>query len=142
MNSGPTPNAPTSIEQSVAIRVMIVDDEEMLRDALRDLLLDLDFDVVGEAVDGQDGVDKAMTLRPEVVLMDLRMPRMDGIAATRQIRGILPMVQVVLHSAYDDAALRQAARECGAHTYLLKGCTAEAIEAAIVEAAARGGRCA
>ena len=118
-----------------AIRVLIVDDVAAIRDGLRDVLTECGFSVVGCAANGAAGVRQAEELLPSVVMMDSRMPIMDGIEATKLIRGALPNVQVVVVSAYDDRTLRLAARTAGAHSYVLKGAAIECIERAILAAA-------
>jgi two-component system chemotaxis response regulator CheY len=94
--------------------VLVVDDNAGMRRVLRGLLEDVGMDVVGEATDGLEGVDQAAVLRPDVVLMDLRMPRLDGLEATAQIRRRLPEVQVVMFSSAEGAGMGQAARQAGA----------------------------
>jgi DNA-binding NarL/FixJ family response regulator len=108
-------------------RVLIADDDDDVRQAVRELLEDQRFVIVGEAVDGADAVTKALDLRPDVVLIDLRMPDVDGIEATRNIKALLPMVQVVMLSAYGDPGLISAAENAGVYAYLIKGCPAELI---------------
>ena len=102
-------------------RVLVVDDDEMVRDALADLLTEMAFEVAGVATDGAQGVERALGLKPDVVLMDIRMPVMSGIDATRAIRDRRPDLVVVALSAYDDPALRAAARAAGARDYVVKG---------------------
>jgi DNA-binding NarL/FixJ family response regulator len=121
---------PVPLEAS-ALRILIADDEPTMRDAVRDLLENLGFEVVGAACDGLSAVEMADELRPDVVLMDLRMPSLDGVEATRRIRSAHPDVRVVLLSAYDDPAFRAAADRAGACCYLAKGCRPEALEQAI-----------
>jgi two-component system, NarL family, response regulator LiaR len=102
-------------------RVLVVDDDEMVRDALADLLTEMAFEVAGLASNGAQGIEKALGLRPDVVLMDIRMPVMSGIDATRAIRDRWPDLAIVALSAYDDPALRAAARDAGARDYVVKG---------------------
>jgi two-component system, NarL family, response regulator LiaR len=110
----------------MAIRILIVDDHAVVRQGLRMFLaLDPELDVVGEAGDGVEAVAQAHALRPDVVLMDLLMPKMDGIAATAAIRRELPDVEVIaLTSVLEDASGVGAVR-AGAIGYLLKDTQAD-----------------
>ena len=119
------------------IRLLITDDHDVVRQGLRLYLRrDPEIEVVGEAASGEEAVELARSLRPDVVLMDLLMPRMDGIAATEAIRAELPEVEVVaLTSVLEDAAVSGAIR-AGAIGYLLKDTNAEALCQAIKGAAA------
>jgi two-component system, NarL family, response regulator LiaR len=105
----------------VTVRVLLADDHKVVRQGLRMFLgLDDDFEVVGEAKDGAEAVRLARELEPDVVLMDLLMPVMDGIEATGEIRRELPGVEVVaLTSVLEDASVARAVR-AGAIGYLLK----------------------
>jgi DNA-binding NarL/FixJ family response regulator len=103
-------------------RVLLVEDDRSLREALRDMLVDEGVEVVGEAGDGGEGVDLAIRLHPDVVLMDLRMPVMCGLEATKRIKESLPSTQVVILTAYEDPALKDGAREVDVYAYLVKGC--------------------
>jgi CheY-like chemotaxis protein len=107
--------------------VLVADDDGFSAEALADLLEDEGFSVVGVAVDGAHAVDAAIRLAPDLVLMDLRMPVMDGIEATRRITSRSPSPCVVMLSAYDELILRQEARRSGATDYLVKGCRPEAL---------------
>jgi DNA-binding NarL/FixJ family response regulator len=109
-------------------RVLIVDDDEGVRSGLRGLLSEMDFDVVGEAENGLDGMEQTAALDPDVVLMDLRMPEMGGLEAARLIRHRMPAVQVVILTVYDDPALKQDAASIGVYAFLVKGCSARLIE--------------
>ena len=102
-------------------RLLVVDDHDMLRGALVELLVQAGFEVVGEAADGADAVALAKQLEPEVVLMDLRMPVLGGLDATRLIKDARPATQVVLLTAFDSPALQQQAEEAGCFAYLVKG---------------------
>jgi DNA-binding NarL/FixJ family response regulator len=119
------------------IRILIVDDHAVVRQGLRMFLaLDPDLDVIGEAGDGVEAVEQARSLRPDVVLMDLLMPRMDGVAATGAIRRELPDVEVIaLTSVLEDASVVGAVR-AGAMGYLLKDTRADELCRAIKAAAA------
>src|SRR5438445_2944435 len=119
------------------IRILIADDHEVVRQGLRvSLGVDPSLEVVGEAADGAEAVRLAQRLHPDVVLMDLRMPEMDGIAATELIRRELPDTEVVaLTSVLEDASVVGAVR-AGAIGYLLKDTRAPELRRAIKAAAA------
>ena len=121
----------------MAIRVLITDDHKVVRRGLRGFLeLDPGLEVVGEASNGEEAVKLAQRLEPDVVLMDLLMPVMDGIEATREIRRELPQVEVVaLTSVLEDASVAGAIR-AGAIGYLLKTTDADELCEAIKAAAA------
>lgn len=120
------------------IRLMIVDDHPVVRDGLRGMLESQpDFEVVGEASDGEVAVRITNTLKPQIVLMDLRMPEMDGVTALREIKASNPQVQVLVLTTYDSDADILPAIEAGASGYLLKDSSREELYTAI-RAAARG----
>ena len=121
----------------MAIRVLIVDDHSIVREGLRMFLVrDPDLEVVGEAADGAEALEQARQLRPDVVIMDLLMPIMDGIAATRAIRRELPETEVLaLTSVLESASVVEAIR-AGAIGYLLKDTQAAELRRAIKAAAA------
>jgi len=119
------------------IRVLVADDHSVVRKGLRTFLsLDDELEIVGEANDGEQAVQMAQQLRPDVVLMDIKMPKMDGIAATTAIRTELPDTEVIaLTSVLEDASVVGAVR-AGAIGYLLKDTEADDLCRAIKAAAA------
>jgi DNA-binding NarL/FixJ family response regulator len=121
----------------MTIRILIADDHSVVRQGLHMFLaLDPELEIVGEATNGLEAVNQARKLRPDVVLMDLIMPQMDGIAATEIIRHELPEVEVIaLTSVLEDAAVVGAVR-AGAIGYLLKDTQANELCKAIKAAAA------
>ena len=120
------------------VRVLLVDDQGLFREALRALLSVRDeITVVGEAGDGLAAIERAAELRPDVILMDLRMPVLDGVAATRRLRVEQPAVRVVALTTFDDDQDVFAALRAGAVGYLLKDVSADRLVEAVV-AAARG----
>jgi NarL family two-component system response regulator LiaR len=121
------------------IRVMLVDDHAVVRSGLSAFLLAFDdLELVGEASSGEEAVRLCPQLQPDVVLMDLVMPGMDGAAATRAIREQCPDIQVIILTSYKEKELVQGALEAGAIGYLLKDASADGLAAAI--RAARAGR--
>ena len=116
----------------VPIRVLIADDQRVVREGLSMLvaLID-DVEVVGAACDGAEAVQLAETHRPDVILMDLRMPDLDGIAATAQLRERLPAARVLVLTTYADEDAILPALRAGARGYLTKDASAEQIETAI-----------
>jgi DNA-binding NarL/FixJ family response regulator len=114
------------------IRVLIADDQRVVRDGLSMLVSLIDgVEVVGTAGDGGEAVERARTERPHVVLMDLRMPGMEGAEATRRIRATLPEIQVLVLTTYADDQSLFPALQAGARGYLTKDASAEEIEQAI-----------
>jgi NarL family two-component system response regulator LiaR len=121
------------------IRVMIVDDHAVVRSGLSAFVLAFDdLELVGEAPGGAEAVRLCRQLQPDVVLMDLMMPGMDGAAATRAIREACPEVQVIALTSFKEQDLVQAALQAGAIGYLLKNVSAEELAGAI--RAARAGK--
>ena len=118
------------------IRILLTDDQALFREGLRTLLsLESDFEIVGEAANGAEAIEAARALRPDLVLMDLRMPVMGGVEATRRVREVSPQSRVlVLTTFHEDEEIFDALR-AGACGYLLKdtpsGKLAEAIRAAV-----------
>jgi CheY-like chemotaxis protein len=115
-------------------RVLVVDDAAPIRNAIRGVLEDAGIEVVGEASDGAQGVAMAGSLRPDVVLMDLRMPSRDGFQATEQIVRELPGIRVVVLSAYETEESAAAVMAAGAFAFLPKHCGADRIRDTVVAA--------
>jgi NarL family two-component system response regulator LiaR len=114
------------------IRVMIVDDHDMVRSGLSVFLEAFDdLEMVGEAADGKEAIRLCAEVQPHVVLMDLVMPEMDGIEATRAIRQADPTVQVIALTSFNDQDLVQGALQAGAVGYLLKNASIDELAAAI-----------
>jgi DNA-binding NarL/FixJ family response regulator len=121
----------------MAIRVLIVDDHSVVRQGLRMFLaMDGEIEVVGEAENGEEALSRANTLKPDVILMDLLMPKMDGITAIGQLRHLLPEAEVIaLTSVLEDASVVGAIK-AGAIGYLLKDTHADELCLSIKAAAA------
>jgi DNA-binding NarL/FixJ family response regulator len=119
-------------------RIVIADDQALFREGLRTLLsIRPDMEVVGEAATGDEAVALVEALRPSVVLMDLRMPKLDGIQATARLRERCPDIPVLVLTTFDDDANLFGALRAGAAGYLLKDVSSETLVAAI-QAASRG----
>jgi len=120
------------------IRIVLVDHQAMFREGLRTLLATQpDFEVVGEAANGGEALRLCATCQPEVVLMDLRMPVLDGVAATRQLHALYPDVRVIVLTTFDDDEDIFEGLRAGALGYLLKDASSTKLFEA-VRAAARG----
>ena len=121
------------------IRVLLVDDQELIRAGLRGILRTrFGFEIVGELADGQGVVAAAATLRPDVVVMDVRMPGTDGVAATAQLRAAGDPAPVLVLTTFDDDEILAGALRAGAAGFLLKGVPAEDLQKA-VRTVAEGG---
>ena len=102
-------------------RLLIVDDHALMRETTQVMLEgEPDLEVVGEAVNGRHALDLCRQLRPDVVLMDVRMPEMDGLTATRAIKEEMPAISILMVSAYESEDYRREAASAGAAGYILK----------------------
>jgi DNA-binding NarL/FixJ family response regulator len=124
---------------SKVIRVMLVDDQRLMREGLR-ILLDMepDLEVVGEAGDGRQAVESYPQLLPDVVLMDVRMPEMDGVEATRRILTVYPQARVVILTTFDDDEYVFEGIRAGAVGYMLKAASGEELADAVRTVAGGG----
>lgn len=115
-----------------SIRILVVDDHPVVRDGLVAMLgTQPDFLVVGEASDGNEAVAKAASLHPDVVLLDLEMPGMDGVDTLRQLKAQLPKICTIVFTAFDTDERIMAALQAGAQGYLLKGVPREELFRAV-----------
>jgi DNA-binding NarL/FixJ family response regulator len=114
---------------------MLADDHRMLREGLRRSMTDQGFDLVGEACDGDEAIRLAAELHPDVILMDVTMPEVDGVEATRQIKLDLPEIKIVMLTMHADQEVLAAAIRAGASGYLVKDCSTEEIASAVRMAA-------
>ncbi len=122
----------TSNARGLRPGVLLVDDQAGERGLLAELLDSEGVSVVGQGSDGLEGVELARALEPDVILMDLRMPRLGGFEATRIIKDELPSTQVIILTAYEGPLPERSAEEVGAYAYLVKGCSVEFIRDMIV----------
>ena len=118
------------------VRLLLADDHTMLREGLSRSLAALGYEIAGEAGDGAEALTKHDEVDPDVVLMDVTMPVLDGIEATRRLLIQYPAARVIMLTMHADEAMVQAARDAGAVGYLVKDCTTEDITGAIDRAVA------
>ena len=113
-------------------RILIVDDTALIRSALSRLLSDTpNFEIIGEAASGLDAIEMTGALAPDVVLMDVSMPKLNGIEATRRIAASYPQVRIIGLSLHEDGHMAKAMRDAGACDYTRKDSNAEMLVAAI-----------
>jgi len=113
-------------------RLVLVDDHKLARDGLRDMLTDVvEVEIVGEAQDGKEALELCLCERPDLVLMDLRMPRMDGLEATRQLKRHHPQMSVLVMTMHENADYLLEALRAGAAGYILKDASQEDVISAI-----------
>ena len=106
-------------------RILVVDDHAVVRKGVRSLLEKSGWTVCGEAANGKDAIEQAMALKPDLVLMDISMPVMNGIEATRQMRKLSPETRVIILSMHDAPQIEQQAKEAGADAVLVKSGSVE-----------------
>ena len=115
-------------------RILIADDHAMLREGMRELLeQEKDFELVGEAADGEEAVKQAGELKPDIVIMDIVMPKLNGVEATKQIKQVSPVTAILILTAYSDIRYIIGLLEVGACGYLLKNSPGKDVVKAIRE---------
>ena len=122
----------------MSIRLLLADDHRMLREGLRRTLEEEGLEVVGEAADGEEALRLAAKLRPDVVLMDVTMPVLDGVEATRQLHEHLPEIPVVILTMHADREVLARAIRAGASGYLVKDCSTDEVVRTVRLAASWG----
>jgi DNA-binding NarL/FixJ family response regulator len=114
------------------LKILVVDDHECIRQGVRSILsFRPDIEVCGEAVDGKEAIEKADQLQPDLIILDVTMPVLSGLAAARAIRKILPETRILMFSAYDEKVLIEEAKKLGVHGYLTKTRGGEALLRAV-----------
>ncbi len=125
-------NAFVTSEQSFPIKILLVDDHAVVRDGIRARLeRSADFQVVGEAVNGREAIQKVEELEPDVVLMDISMPVMNGMDAARHLRESHPEIKVIILTMHEHKEYIQGVIRCGAQGYIVKDVTAQEMISAI-----------
>jgi DNA-binding NarL/FixJ family response regulator len=119
------------VTEGSTIRVLLADDHRMLREGLRRSLSEEGFDIVGEAENGEQAIQMASELAPDVILMDVSMPELDGVEATRAIKAVDGAPQVVMLTMHADKEVLAEAIRAGATGYLVKDCSIEEIAEAV-----------
>jgi DNA-binding NarL/FixJ family response regulator len=123
----------------MVIKILVVDDHEIVRRGLCRLIEGhCGWKVCGQAGDGKEAIEKTLALKPDVVLMDISMPIMNGIEATRQIRRVSPSTKILILSLHDDRAIATEAKEAGADAYVLKTSPCEALLSTIAAVLGEG----
>ena len=114
------------------MRILVVDDHEVVRRGICSVLAtESSLILCGEAVDGRDAVEKAVALRPDIVVMDITMPQMNGLEATREIKRVLPGAEIVIVSQHEGPEMVRQAFNAGARAYVVKSSIAKDLLAAI-----------
>ena len=125
----------------LAVRVILVDDNDMTRALLRGVLAGAGYDVVGEAGDGEQGVELGLQLKPDLVCLDIQMPKTDGLEVLKRLKAELPMTTVVMVTASTDRDTVQASIAAGAEGYIVKPFnSARVLEAVAAALAKRRGK--
>ena len=138
MTRGTSPPARQALTDAPPVKVLVVDDNPGFRESLVTLLDTGDLIVVGQASSGAEALDLVALLEPDVVLMDLRMPKMDGITATRHLKERFPEIGVVALTGMEDQHAVRDMLVAGASGYVLKDSDGDAILNAVMQAAAGG----
>ena len=116
------------------MRILVVDDHEVVRRGMCSVLAaETSLTLCGEAVDGKDAVEKAKALRPDIIVMDITMPQMNGLEATREIKRLLPETEIVIVSQHEAPEMVRQAFNAGARAYVVKSTVAKELLAAIAK---------
>jgi len=115
------------------MRIVLADDHELIRDGLRVLLENGGMDIVGEAANGQEAVELAVKLRPQLVILDVSMPVLNGIQAAVQIRQLSAATKIIMLSMHDSDEMKQVARDSGVDAYVTKSSAAQRLLKTIAE---------
>lgn len=114
-------------------RILLVDDHAVLRHGVRALIDEhIDWKVCGEAADGQEAVEKALELKPDLIVMDIGLPVMNGLDATREIKRVLPATKIVVFTMHDSRVIAEQARRAGAERTVVKGGSLDDLTEALV----------
>jgi DNA-binding NarL/FixJ family response regulator len=113
-------------------RVLLVDDHEIVRRGLRSLLESGGWSICGEAADGKTAITQVLVLKPDVIVMDISMPIMNGLDATKEIRRIAPKTKIIILSIHDSPKMKEEMKRIGAHDYIAKSHNAEELHDALV----------
>ncbi|GLR65061.1 response regulator [Marinospirillum insulare] len=126
-----------SKSEAPALRFLVVDDEPLVREMLNDILIDLNYDVVGQANDGASAIEKAAQLKPDVICLDINMPEVSGLDALASIKTSNKDIVVIMVTANNDTSTVQQAIRTGADGYILKPFNAQQIVKAVDRALAK-----
>ncbi len=119
------------MSDAIPLRFLVVDDEPLVREMLNDILIDLGYDVVGQANDGISAIEKAAQLKPDVICLDINMPEMSGLDALASIKTSNKSIVVIMVTANNDSSTVQQAIRTGADGYILKPFSAQQIVKAV-----------
>lgn len=122
------------MSDAIPLRFLVVDDEPLVREMLNDILIDLGYDVVGQANDGISAIEKAAQLKPDVICLDINMPEMSGLDALASIKTSNKSIVVIMVTANNDSSTVQQAIRTGADGYILKPFNAQQIVRAVNKA--------
>lgn len=122
----------SELQQDALVRVLVVDDQQLMREGIASLLKIQDgIEIIGTAANGQEALERAVSMRPDVILMDVRMPVMDGVMATEQVRRQVPNCKILMLTTFDDEEYVIEALRVGASGYLLKDIPARDLAQAV-----------